>query len=649
MADIQTNSAPSYYPAVVIDLFVSLERYDVATEYFPPTGVVLPFNANKTMFSPQPLAVYVTKTGGYTLQYPTAVPAGVRVVSGATSKSVLTAPETWVFRIEDVESVSVDRQGVQAAKMSAAFKWEDMPIDPRMVRSCGVKVYMGTVRADDFSTAISNGDRAHLLPVGGTAYDENLDTGELESREDLCLRFSGFIDKWTAEWSGDVATVSIEARDISQLLLDQEHPPGMCLDISRRLDEAIAVYLSNFPAMAGITVFFDYGDESGDLNLDVTPPKLSEGLLQQNYIGLDGKPLQAPSTTKKSSGASHHKHTMKIWDYLNAMTQICGYMLHFTGGDGLTLRLCKPQTFYSSNLPMSDVAGISPTVAAARTSFHNRALLKDYNEPYRLMVWGRNVESVHMARNFDRKKPTTVKVQCWDAANGKAIVSYFPTTNKDAKGNPIAGPWSPLNVDTLAGDGESGDGQKNVRVINKLVSGLTGVAGQKLANDIATAEYQHMGRKEYSIEIKTKDLASYGADDPNDDPDLLDLFPGDCFDFIIYSTPDEQNYQYSESNNNSEFQKIQRRIFDNRAFERPDGNAAPVWNTPSNRGNNFGEAYIASMKVPSTEACFVTPFRVHGVKLGYGPEGFEITVIGINMVTVMLAASVASKVPSGVV
>lgn len=113
----------------------------------------------------------------------------------------------------------------EADTAKGTFEFNTHPIDPRLIKSLAVLVYMGVKRAP------------HDEPL---LVDEN-------------LRFMGFVDIPAMEFSEDGSKVTFEARDYTALLLDTKIG-GEMVDLRKPVHEVVQDLLKQEPAFEAIEV-----------------------------------------------------------------------------------------------------------------------------------------------------------------------------------------------------------------------------------------------------------------------------------------------------------------------------------------------------------------------------------------------------------
>ncbi len=371
-----------------------------------------------------------------------------------------------------------------ADTLSMSLRYCDMPIDPRTVRACGVYYYLGTVTEEEFRRGIagelrrSSGEALHLVP------DTYLDSN---NKQRTNLRFEGWIDTWETDWSnGAEPLVNLECRDNTSLLIEATAPTSLHVGAEKPIDEAVAVYLSNFPQFNGLAVEYHPSDSK--------PPVL-KGLLSP--VAMRGK--LGPVVAQGGGGSATTKTS--VWDYL---TDVCGRIGHIIRVEGLTVIIEEARTLYSNK-----------TGARSDDPYKPRSLASG-DAPYRRFIYGRNVLDMKMKRVFTKRAPTNIQVNSY-TPNEMFSVRFPTKEDRVALGMP----------------GDSNSEQKWQIVTVK------GVIDKGVLKLIARNAYESIGRNELQVTLKTRNLASFGGG--NLDPDILDMRTGDTFEFLVNRDDDKNN------------------------------------------------------------------------------------------------------------
>jgi hypothetical protein len=374
------------------------------------------------------------------------------------------------------KEIKLQRNGIRVADtLTVRLRFVDCPVDPRVVRSCGVRVYFGTISASDYQASVQGRTMSGGDPILPDTYQDV--NGDSRSNH----RFDGFVDKWEVNW-GDNSEPMIEltCRDNTSLMVDEDAPPGLVIDAKKPLDEAFADYLSHFPQYAGLGV--EFRGLPGD-----TAPVLEDSLAKTAF-----RPNLGPPPAKGGGASGNEK--LSVWDYLTDVVSSVGFSVRLEGN---TVIIQKTRTLMSSD-PSSGIA-------RPDDPFKGRSTWKS-----RRWIYGRNVMSMKTSRSFTRSAPTNIEVRCYSPRRKKTMVGRFPSTG-----------------DTVADAKPGGIGADEKWKVFKV----SGIEDENVLRIVAQNIYEQIGRNELEVSFKTRNLASFGGG--NLDPDVLDMQAGDSFELLV--------------------------------------------------------------------------------------------------------------------
>ncbi len=383
-----------------------------------------------------------------------------------------------------------DLNGIRTADtLSLTIRWQDLPIDPRAVRSCAVEFFLGTVTSQAYAMGIAGATREGW--VGDHAYVEPMllvpDTYvDARGRARTNLRFTGWVDKWRVTMPEDSeATVELECVDHTRLLIKQLRPPKLMVAKDKAIDEAVATYLTHFPQLAGMTVEYrPFGVRTKE-----SPPWLKSVLAGTAHV-----PNLGPPAT--GGGAAQGGEQANIWDYL---TEVCGAIAHTIRVEGTTVIIQRRSSLANDG---PERRGEDPY--AART-------VGDVDYPTRAMIYGRNLNKLAIERDLGRKSSKNIEMRSYDPHRKTVLVARFPE-----KGDQV--------VSASPGDGKA-DKEWDVKYAPP------GIRDKATLKKIAEEYFNGAGRQELLVHAETKHFASFGGD--NLDPDLLDMKAGDPFEVLL--------------------------------------------------------------------------------------------------------------------
>lgn len=379
----------------------------------------------------------------------------------------------------------------QAGKFTIDVDWRELPIDPRLVRSAGVEVFMGTVSSEDFATGMTtvdaSGQRRSVLNTQGA---------DGAPRDDLML-LAGIVDLWSTSQTDGGSTVHLEGRDLRGVFLDSPVNPVTAakLDLTKSLDQVVTDLLRGHPAAGYMRVLYS-PDDWGPPFFKPPPVLDREGLTRVRQKA-DGEGAQQSSSSDQTN----------FWDLITQYSFLVGAVPFFRGRN-LVLR------------PASAIFDASkPDFSPNEKVFAPNPRVGDDGSPFeeRRMVFGRNIKELTFERKLSGTKVPVVQVVSFDTSSperGKAKLATVEWPPEDAELARLSGVFP---------SGQSGE-------TDKTIISVPGIRDKAKLLGIARALYEEIGRGELGGSCKTTQLASFKGD--NADPDLLRLRPGDPVEFL---------------------------------------------------------------------------------------------------------------------
>ena len=415
-------------------------------------------------------------------------PPNLPLAPGVANQTGSSDGLTWTLAGIIPKRMTWNQNGIRAADtLSATIKFIDCPVDPRTIRSVAIEAFLGTVTGDEHARGVGGATRSGN--VGATNFAEPLNVvpdryQDAAGQSRTNLRFQGWVDKWTVDWDDEEEPViALECRDNTQLLIDVEVPPALVISATKPLDRAIADYLSNFPGFSGLDV--EYRPHG------VAPPVLGQAL-----AGTAFQPKLGPPPARGGGAVSK----LSVWDYL---TDVCGAVGHNIRVEGTVIVIEQVQTLLSNK-----------TSRRADDPFTGRSV-DGVPFQYRRFVLGRNLQKLQVARAYSKHAPTNVECRCFSARRKKTLVVRFPDPTSQA---------DLLQTRSLPGDFSTDQ--------KWLVWKVRGIEDLGVLKVIAQNVYQQVGRNEFSIDLTTRNIASFGGDNSLD-PDVLDMLVGDTFELLV--------------------------------------------------------------------------------------------------------------------
>ena len=553
----------SYYPRCTIRLILRFDEFGGSNSTSSPLRTAAQL-LNKSVTTKNLNGVAPMRSP-LTAQLDPTAPAGVtRYILVNPTSSAPGGPQDQTQSVDKLtwdvtvipKSASWGQNGVKEANtLDCVIKYIDCPIDPRLVRAVAIEMYLGCIAEDD---AVAQAQKtaandAAIIPTNFTG-----PLGETRSN----LRFQGWVNDWTVEFGDGEPTITLKCQDNSQMLHNQEQPPRLVLDMKKPLDEAMADYLANFVQFAGLSVEYRPSTD--------TPPTLNTVL-----SGTAFRPNLGPPMSKGGGATSGSKQS--VWDYL---TDIVGSISHNIRMDGTTVIIQKVRSLMASDAGSSAARPDDP--------FKGRSV-DGVSFAYRRFLYGRNLLSMKLARNYTKKQVSNIEVRSYVTERKLTLVGRFPTPAQ-------------RQIYALPG---------NVTDQKWTVVKVSGITDQNMLNAIAQDYYESLGRQEMSVQLKTKNMGSFGGD--NTDPDILDMKVGDTFELLVNRDIDNVN----------DLTRIET------ALTAAGQNAALM--TALGFSPGFASAYAQAY----TNADFLTLYKLKGMKVEWEcDQGVSLDIDGINYVEV---------------
>lgn len=450
-----------------------------------------------------------------------------RILAGSTSGQVL-VPLTFGSDGYTVIGSRVPLKGTftlphprEAARFNLTFDYQDLPIDPRLVRALGVEIHLGTVSAANFAAGISgkrdrDGRPLSILRTRSDLLDPFTGRAAIDGNT---LLFFGVADQWDVDHDCEGGSmVFMEGRDIRGLLIDAKVPPAQIAKID--LSQAIDVVVANIIKTMGVDhdLQFDVMTDEAEWPQGKVPsPGDASGMTRVRLGSSGGK---ATATASNASGGGTGGSKTSYWDLITNYCTLVGAMPQWRGST-LWIRPVKSvfDLVLDTKLETPFAGGRPRTVGSEQIRV-------------RRLVYGRDLKKLNFSRKFTGKVVPTIRCVSFDdqsEGTQRLIFGQWP---------PEASPEAQAKADS--------------EVLQVPMYGVRSV--ERLA-EIARGVYEEIGRGETGGTADTAVLASYGGD--NGDPDLLRLRPMDPVEFLI----DTRTLQ-TRSPLVSELTNIERRTFD---------------------------------------------------------------------------------------
>jgi hypothetical protein len=555
----QEYPSQSYYPGARVAFIVRLD--DPHRKRFNRNKATLPVTQTSSKY---PEVLDVVNEGGALRLVPKSVQGAQKTTKKGTPfhlsvPNINDDPLTQVISGVIPNRASLALNGIRSAStLTLEIPFSALPIEPRMVRGVGVEFYLGTVTASDFARGVAGDTReakngAEPLNIIPESYTDAF------GRPRSNLRFSGWVDEWEVVWGESQPMVRLQCRDNTAILIDTQAPALLALDPKIPLDQAFAKYLARFPQFAGLSV--KYLPESA----------------------------QAPTYREVTAKAAFNPRFGAPQFMANGQGSVMDYFADVAGALGLVVRsdpstatiiIQQPRSIYGDSFPTRDDDPFGRTTESG------------LQMPYRMFVFGRNVLDLSMKRKYTVAGPTTIEVRSYDPVKKRNLVVRYPyKAERLERGLP----------------GQLLPDEKIQQFFQR------GITDQKTLHRIAQGLYEQLGRNEIELNVKTRNLGSFGGSAL--DPDLLDCKVGDTIQFEV--TADAQT---GELNAVNAVEVAQRQSGSARDYVQRLGYS-----------ERFAAAYAEVMR----NALLLPYFRVKRMDFSWDIErGVDIAVTGINYIGV---------------
>lgn len=504
-------------------------------------------------------------------------------------------------------SASVEIPGYrQAGKFNLSFKWKELPIDPRLIRACGVEIHLGSVEPMDFATGMvkkePNWTRKSMINIR-----DSLDI----IRKDTVVMV-GTVDSWSVDYDDTGGTVNLEGRDIRGLLLDMKTGPEIFqnIDTGQDIKSVVEQVLASHPLLGPANAangalrvkveadpsLFPFGKLPLVLEDDLTTRvnKKARVAARKGKISTTTKTTtsQPKSTPAPKNGGqpAGDKDRLGYWDVIIHYCYLVG-VIPIVVGETIVL---KPVRNVYNTRVNAGTNTKEPTVF--QDGLPRVVVLSDGRQEelrFRRLVYGRDVKSLKFERKIGGVKAQPIKLVSVDTSSDQRgegrMISVFHPPESD-----------PENRKTT---GESADGSASTGT--PMIIHMTGVKDKARLAEIAEAIYEEIGHSEIGGSCQTKSLCSFGGD--NSDPDLLRLRPGDPIQFLT-----DTRTLSSRAPLVSELTDFARMDFDQ-----------AVTKTAERLGNSPGDLQMARAIVAASRGMVFelsSFFRVHTVKYDWKPD-----------------------------
>lgn len=282
-----------------------------------------------------------------------------------------TDSKPYQFPVRPVSAVIHRNSYRQADSWEMTFIADDFPIDPALIRSGAVEIYM--YQTADLQDTLRTRSSRQIPSEESTAQEKDLDT-QKGAGEFAKPQIAGLIDDARVEYSTAQRLVTLQGQDYTAFLIGKQWPPlsngrPRRIPTGKRIDKLMRQWIGA-------------ADPTGRLQLSVEGLKASE------------LPVVGAKEVRNNRRGIPTKTETSYWDVIYG-TAIRHGLICFVRG--LDVVLTKPQNFSEQ--------------------YRGRPLL---------LTWGRNIERLEMSRKLGKEKVPQIIVQAYDSKRKRNIVVKYP-------------------------------------------------------------------------------------------------------------------------------------------------------------------------------------------------------------------------------
>lgn len=308
------------------------------------------------------------------------------------------------------QTMNVELTGYrQAWHFDMMFEYQDLPIDPRLLRAASVDIYLDTVAASEFGAGMTQRLPSNNFSNLGNAGRSRV-TGSTRRRSmlqpsDDNLVLVGTVDDACSEFSKDSSMIHIVGRDLRGILIDSKITNLALmskLDLSQPINKVVRQILDRHPMGDQFVVEAleeDWEDQK------IPSPGAVDGITRVNFRsdGM-GNPVLAPP------GAEN----LSYWDLITNYCFLVGAIPYF---HVRRLRI-RPARSMFDDVKNNNADSKLKSPFKDNQARHVDGVPIDWK--IRKIVYGRDVHNLKFERKYNYGiKPKIVEVVCMDTSNPK--------------------------------------------------------------------------------------------------------------------------------------------------------------------------------------------------------------------------------------
>lgn len=498
-----------YYPSVTVSIGL---RFDQALHVLR-TAAQTATNEISRRDAPNALVQFLPRSASLNDRTLSAAEAAQDAQPGSEPLFVGTSSDslTWLCNVVPRVADWTKPGYGEAGSFSVTLGFNELPIDPVFIAAAQIRLNAGCVDPSDFAKGMTE-----VIPLGNNRFVrksvlESIDTAGLSISDKLMIW--GVADKPKVRLDHN-PTLTFTGRDLRSIFMSTKPLRGDLakIDLSQPIDDVVRQVISIHPMGA----YFKIQTQPGDWPNGIPSPGAADNVTAVN-LGTGKK--TGKGGKQAVHGLTPGEKESKL-DYWQAICQWCYLVgaVPYIRGANITVR--PAQSMYD----LRDKAVFDPLI---KTPFANNGLRQNPNGTkfaVRKLIYGYNAENIEFERNLQGvKRPKVIQVVSLDTSSekrgkGKLLVVEWPED--------VAAQLKKKHVTKESPSGQLGENEVERHSV-------PGIRNKDQLREIAKAIFETTGRGEVHGSFETKDLASYGAADPNADPDWLRAEIGDPVEFSV--------------------------------------------------------------------------------------------------------------------
>jgi hypothetical protein len=473
-------------------------------------------------------------------------------VSTAGDKGLETDPKIIKFWVLP-KRVRIERNNIyDAGKCTIDLEYRNIPFDPRAFRFAAVRVAIGSASPADYAGGIRDGGNQATL--SSIVPPEETEWYSLTGNS----RFVGFVDEWSVEFDDAEEKVSLQCRDISAVIRDEEIPISVGIDLDKPIREGVAELLKRAgpSSMRDIRVVFGnpvYPLKFNDITtaLESIGGPVPRGAVESVAADLTSKERELQQLVSKHGlklqvRKSSHETTPGTDPTKKELADATSVAAKNPQGAQKTAVLlpARADGLYDEDI----VKEASKALAKKKRSRKRKAAKNKSNTTQKVwdhildvclkvgllpvmrgnilyiasprdvfsgvygrrqMIWGGNILRLRMARKAGSSDAIGKTIQLLSSSQreGATLWARYPVSPDTPASGILGRQGSPQPVNT-----RSVQANESKEPEDKVITfSISGVRDEKRLREIAEAVFHRVARQEASISIETEDLSSFST------------------------------------------------------------------------------------------------------------------------------------------